>query len=269
MWDYMQLAWENYTITFERVVVHHEFYRLPNGLTKWDVVMEKIPVSLILNMVSLVIYVPVGIGLGIISAVYRGKLVDKIISSFSLVLGSVPSFIVIIFMIILFGFRLDMFPPLFLWGEWYNQYIIPVASLVLYPIAKIITTVRGEIIETLETDEVLLLKAKGLNRRQIIFRHLFRQSLVSVFPQVTDLFLYVIMMSFIVEKTYQIPGVAKLFLDSIVVSGEFSNMVNMDLMYVALISAFYILLILVVNLLNDILATIIDPRIQLSKNRQL
>jgi oligopeptide transport system permease protein len=264
----MQYAFQSLKYVVRVMFTDGDFGFRRDGTPYLAYILGRVPFSIKINLYALLVYVPMGIVLGVLSAVYKDQVFDRVVSIFTLVFGSVPTFIVVFFLMMVFGFGLHLFPTLFMWGEWYNRYYIPVISLMLYPTSRIIRIVRGEIIEAMNTDEVLLLRAKGLNKRQIITRHLFRQSLTALFPQIMDMFLFVVLLSFIVEKTYQVPGMAKLFLDSIVASGGDGSYVQMDTLLVSIITFFYTGLTLIVSLINDVTASIIDPRITLGRRKR-
>ncbi len=262
----IKFAYELYKI-FLQNLRNLDFGSRWDGTTYLQLVIDKFPISLKINFMALLIYVPLGVILGVLTAVHKDKLFDKLTATITIVFGSVPTYILVFFLIMFFGYVVPVFPPQYAQGEWYNVYIIPVFTLSLYPLSRVIRIVRGEIIEALESEAVLLLRAKGLTRRQIIFRHLFRESLVALLPQITELFLYVMFMSFIVEKAYYAPGAAKLFLDSIVMNSGDGTAVRVDTTIVTLVGSFYTFMGLVVTLFNDIMQSVIDPRIRLNAKK--
>lgn len=244
-----------------------------DGEPVWDLLLQKIPISLKINLIAFIIYIPFGIIIGIISAVKRNTKTDFIIGCLTLIFSSIPSFILIFILIYVFGYCLHWLPPIYpsKISGFMNRLgglIIPIIALSVGPVADLTRLVRGELIETLDSEYILLVRAKGLNKRQAIFRHALRNSLVPILPKIPSTFVYVLCGSFFIEIIYNIPGIANLFLDSLFRPFLFnSKYLFIDIYVVVIIGAFYSVLSLISALLVDISYGIIDPRIKMGSKK--
>lgn len=236
------------------------------GIPVKDLLSETIFVSLKINFVALACYFGIGVLLGYIGAMNRGKIIDKIISVFTLITGSIPSFLSVFVYILLFSYLLHWFPPTFTmeYGTFSSikALFIPVLSLSLPPILKVSRAFRGEILENLDSDIVLLAKIKGFSTKEAIKRHGFKSSLISIFPIITSVFVYALTTSFFIENVYSINGIASLFYDSLLLPYfEFSNYFFIDMDVALATTMFYVVLGLFINLVFDVLTIILDPRV--------
>ncbi|TVP96091.1 MAG: ABC transporter permease [Acholeplasmatales bacterium] len=243
------------------------------GRDVWTLVIDKVPLTLRIMVVVFISFLSIGFGLGLLAAVNEGNIIDTIIGIFTMVFSSLPSFIIIVPLVIGLGYMLQWLPaqyPLSVRFDTQTRLlglIIPILALSGQPIATFARLVRGEIIETLAADHMLIARAKGLKRNQSIFRHALRNSMVPVLPEIPTMFLFVMLNSFFVESFYGIPGVAKLFLNSVYQPIMDTGYFLIDTNIVVLISAFYAVLGLSANLFVDIFYSVLDPRIRVGAKR--
>ncbi|MCF7925915.1 MAG: ABC transporter permease, partial [Candidatus Izimaplasma sp.] len=199
------LAWEHYKIFLKNVISDWNFgtsdiFKIP----AWGLVVSKMPITIVMNLAAYWFYVTFGLVIGILSAVYKDSIFDKIVVNVVLVISSIPIYIMIIGLILFFGYYLKILAPIYPQvGEGLlNQLtglIIPVLALSFWPLANIIRLTRAEVIDEMNEDFVSMLRAKGLNRRQIIFRHILRHILTTIIPELTTTFVIVLSFSFFVE----------------------------------------------------------------------
>jgi peptide/nickel transport system permease protein len=221
----------------------------------------RFPVTLELTFLSLVIALVIAIPLGIIAAVRRGTVVDFLVSVFALLGLSIPGFFLGILLILLFSLRLGMLPPAgyvpiqdSLWENLKNM-ILPSLSLGLVLAAAITRIVRSSMLEVLNRDYIRTARAKGLAERIVTYRHALRNALIPVVTVVGLQFGTLLGGAVIIEQVFSLPGVGRFALEGInlrdypVVQGA-----------VLLIAAAFIL----VNLLVDVIYSLIDPRIRYS-----
>ena len=145
------------------------------------------------------------------------------------------------------------------------MYIMPVTALSLEPISKITRLVRAELVDTFESEYILLCRAKGMKRRQIIIRHNFKHILVVLLPELSIIFMYALLNSFFIEDVYDIDGIARLFLDSIIdydPVNEFQY-VRVDVHLITVISMYVVSFTTIMILITDLLMGVIDPRIKI------
>lgn len=225
-----------------------------------EVFKDSLPPTILINVYSTLISVPVGIFLGILAALRKNKIEDHVISTGVILFVSVPTFIYAFLVQFLFCFVLGWFPLLMNAG--YNYFdpsmfrsMFPaIISLSFGSIAGYARYTRAELTEVLTSDFMLLARTKGLSRRQATTRHALRNAMVPIFPSIVGEFVAVLSGSLIIEQIFSVPGVGGLYLDAI-------N--NMDYDAFMFLSGFYILVGLLASIVIDLSYGIIDPRIRM------
>ncbi len=260
---------------------------LTNIITKWDwgtwkypdnrpvmeVLAERAPITIKLNLIAFAFYFSFGISLGIISAIKVGSWFDKVSNGFFIVVGSIPSFIWIFVLILVFGYMIPILPPQppSVQTPLYWQllgWVMPVLALSLAPIAKFATMMRNELVDNLNNEHLLLLRTKGLTRRQAITRHLIRESFIPVMPEIAPTFVFVVVGSFFVEQIYNMSGASWLFLRSMFAPGYGSWYITIHTPMTVLISVFYATFTLVFLFFVDLMYAIVDPRVSVIKPKR-
>ena len=224
----------------------------------WEVLAGRIPVTLRLNVLSLLIAIPFGILAGALSARTAGKMPDRLIGILTVVCISVPSFVFASVLQYGLGYK-GSFDIIYnstgTPGEQLRSLILPVLALSFWPIASICRYLRGELLENLNAEYMLLAKAKGLSRTQSIARHAFRNSSVPLVNVIIPLVAGVLGGSLVVEKIFAIPGVGGVMTQAVAAR---------DLWLVMAVLVFYSVINLVTVFLMDITYGLIDPRIRLT-----
>ena len=226
----------------------------------WEVFVEKLPPTILLNIYSSILAVPIGIALGIFAALKKNKWQDHFISTIVMVLISVPSFVYASLILYVLCFKLNLFPKTmnagydyFSWSM-FKSMLPAVFSLSLGSIAGYARYTRAELTEVLTSEFMLLARTKGLTRAQATVRHALRNAMVPIFPSIIGEFISILSGSLIIEKIFSVPGVGGLYLDSI-------NAQDYD--FFMLLSAFYLLIGLAAGLVIDLSYGFIDPRIRM------
>ena len=225
-----------------------------------DVFVKRLPVTVLINVYSTIIGVPIGLGLGILAALKKNKWQDQVINIFIILLISVPSIVLALMIQYVFCFKLGWFPIVmstskdyFTW-EVFRSMLPAVFALCLGSIAGYARYTRAELSEVLTGEFMLLARTKGLTKRQAIFHHALRNSMVVIFPSILSEFVSVLSGSLIIEKMFSINGVGGLYLNSITFQ---------DYDFFMLLSGFYTLVSLVAGIVIDISYGFIDPRIRM------
>lgn len=270
--EVLGVAISNYKDYIIGIVTRWDWGETRRGMDAWDLMVSKLPISLKINLISFFVYVPVGILLGIIAAVKKNKVADHSIAVFTLVFSSIPNFVLAFGLILVIGYRLWWVPPMYPVIAYSLKqrilgYVIPVLSLSLGPIAYFARMMRGELLETFESDFLLLARSKGLNQRQVIFRHALRNSAVVIMPALSTTFIVVLTGSFLVEVIYNIQGIANLYMDSLLRPFMSANYVSIDTNLVAVVTFFYASLGIVMSLVIDMLYVLVDPRIKIGRKK--
>lgn len=264
----------------------HYFYQTPvfdqyfswikNIVTKWDwgqstyilpnnsagqIIANRLPTSMSLNIISVLFSVPLGILLGIIAALKKNTKTDHIISTSIMVFISIPSFVLITFLMLIFCYKLGWLPT-----QWpastapqadkIKGFILPVICLSFGSICGYARFTRAELCEVMESDYLLLARTKGLTRRQATVRHAMRNAMVPIFPMILGEFISVLSGSLIIEEMFAIPGVGRLYVNSVQAR-------PVDYNFFMLLTVFYTLIGLTAGIIIDISYGIIDPRIRM------
>ncbi|MFP4177446.1 MAG: ABC transporter permease [Acholeplasmataceae bacterium] len=265
---------EEYFAYIEAVFTRFDWGSDFRGTPVWDTVTAKAPLTIKLNLIAFAVYMTFGIGFGILSAVKKNSLFDRLFGSITLVIGSIPSFIMIFALIIYVGYRFELLPPIYPIGaselgffRLIHAVAIPLIALSLEPLAKMTRLVRSELLESFDSDYVLLLTTKGLNQRQVIFRHHIKHSAVSVVPEIAPTFMYVLFGSFFIEMVFNMQGLANLFFDSLFRPFMSSYYVDIDIETTILISVFYAVFGMIATLLMDTFYVLLDPRIKIGSKK--
>lgn len=223
----------------------------------WEILKSKIPVTLSLNIVSLFIALPIGILAGIISAIRRNSKLDYFISLLVVIFISVPSFVFATLLQYFFGFKFGWFPIIYdsmaAGNVKYLSMILPIMALSFSPIARVTRYLRGELIESLNSEYMLLARTKGLTQFQATVRHAMRNSFLPLANIIIPMFTNVLMGSLVVEKIFAVAGVGGLLVKSI-------NSNDHSLTIAILI--FYSVVSLLTILIVDLSYGIIDPRVR-------
>lgn len=222
------------------------------GRTVMDIIKMKFPVSAKLGGISVLVSLMVGIPMGCIAALKRGKFADSLISVVATCGIAVPSFVICTLLMYIFGAKLKWLPTMGL-STW-DCYIMPVMALSFYPTAYIMRLMRSSMLDVLGQDYIRTAKAKGLAGPVILFKHALRNAILPVVTYVGPMLAYTLTGSFVVEKIFTIPGLG----------GEFIKAINgRDYTLIMGTTIFLATLIIVMNVVVDIVYKLVDPRIKL------
>ena len=232
-----------------------------------ELISERIPATLELALVSASLALALGIPMGVYTALRRDGFLSRTFMTISLIGVSLPTFLIGILLILLFGVVLRWLPTFgrgdvielgwwstgFLTASGLKSLIMPSITLALFQMTLIMRLVRAEMLEVLRADFVKFAKARGLPTRSVHFRHALKNTLVPVIT-ITGLQLgSIIAFAIITESVFQWPGMGLLFIQAI---GE----VDIPVMaaYLVLIAFFFV----VINMVVDILYFVVDPRLR-------
>jgi peptide/nickel transport system permease protein len=231
-----------------------------------DILAERMLNTIILLAAATVLVVLLGIGMGIVAAARRGSRTDSSIVVGALVFWSLPTFWTGLILIFVFGVFLHVLPvagtstpgasnsaPLAALVDLARHLVLPTITLALVDIGQFVLITRSSLVDVLTEDYILTAKAKGLSRRQVVWRHGVRNALL---PVVTTTALYVgltIGGAIQVETVFSWPGMGRLMYDAVL---------RRD--YPILEASFFIFAVVVVgaNLVSDLLYQVLDPRVR-------
>ena len=232
--------------------------KLRPGLDVWGIIVSRLPPTMLINFISLFISIPLGLMFGIIAALKRNTWVDSFISVFVILFISVPSFVFASLLQYTLTFIFPIFPTLYdstattlsamMWSL-----TLPIGALSLIPIATLTRYLRGELIEKISSDYILLARTKGLSRPQAIVRHAFRNSMMPITSTLVSLITGIMGGSLVVESMFAIPGTGGMLVKSIFAGDHFLTVA---------ILIFYSAISLVTILVVDLSYSLIDPRVR-------
>ena len=278
LWSYQNTVTFKWHYFYQVPVMEQYFKWLGNIILHWDwgtsvkiapnlsattIILEKLPTSMKLNIISTLVAVPLGILFGIIAALKKNTPTDHFISTVVMVLISIPSFILITFLLLFLCYNNAWLPT-----QWpastasdtnkFLGYIIPVTALSLGSIAGYTRFTRAELCEVMSSEYLLLARTKGLTKRQAILRHALRNAMVPIVPSILAEFLSIMGGSMILEQLYGIPGIGSLFVESM--NAKDYNVLFVDM---AIFTTFGLL----AGVLLDISYGFIDPRIRMGAKK--
>jgi len=225
----------------------------------FDIIKAKLPITLQVNIFSLILTVPVGIILGIVAALKKNRAADHIISIMVILFISVPSFVFAALLQYFVAFKWGLAPILLstdatlTWTK-FKSMILPVLALSFGGIATITRYMRAELCEALNSEYMLLAKTKGLSQVQATVRHAIRNSFIPLANIIIPMFFSILGGSMVIENIFGIPGLGQLSVSSI-------NALDHPLTIATLF--FYSLISLLSILVVDLSYGIIDPRIRI------
>jgi len=260
-------------------VLHGDLgFGITSGRPVTELIAERIPATFILAGTALVLWVSIAIFLGVYAAVHRYSLIDQVITFFSYVFYSLPTFWLGLNLIFIFAVALHWFPtggiittrewPPFGTPQYWTAFgaapgqaladigrhlILPVATLVAVNIAGDSRFVRASMLESINQDYVRTAKAKGLTSRVVIGKHAFRNAMLPVVTNVALEIPFLFSGAIVTERIFSWPGMGSLFIDSI---NQRDYFVIMGLLLVTSI------ITLLANLLADVVYAVVDPRIR-------
>lgn len=227
-----------------------------------DLILSRLPNTLILTGVALIFSIAIAIPLGVISATRRNSIIDRLVAGFSFVGISVPVFWLAIMLIILFAVRWNIFPAggMFTLGEDFSiadrlrHMALPMVVLVTANLAALVRYTRSGMISVLNEDYVRTARAKGLTNRKVIFGHALRNALIPVITVIGISIPNAVSGAAITETVFSWPGMGRLAV----------NAANTRDYPVVLGATLTVAVVVVVsNLVTDLIYAYVDPRIRL------
>lgn len=232
-----------------------------------EVLMEALPGTLLLACAAMFFAVIIGISLGVLAAVKQNTWMDTS-SLFASVIGiSAPSFFMAIVIAYLFGLVLHDYTRLPLTGSWFNidqvsgkryltlqNLILPAFTLGIRPLSIITQLTRSSMLDTLNQDYIRTAYAKGLSKRQVVYRHALRNAINPVLTAITGWFAELLAGAFFVEYIFGWKGIGKVTVDALE---------KLDYPVVMGSVLFAATIFVLINIVADVLYCIIDPRVKL------
>jgi len=216
-----------------------------------DIMADGLKTSAKLGVVAAVLALVVGVVLGSAAALRRNTIPDRIIMVITTAFVSMPSFIMGSLLLVIFAIKLQVLPAN---GASAGGLILPIITLMLYPMAYITRLTRSSMLDVLGQDYIRTAKAKGVPWGKIIFGHALKNSLIPVITYFGPMLAYIVTGSLVVEQIFAVPGIGRYFVSSIT-GRDYPLIMGTTIVLASLI--------VIMNLISDIMYKIVDPRITL------
>jgi peptide/nickel transport system permease protein len=244
--------------------VHEQLYLFLAGLLRGDlgesiryrkpaaeVFFERLPNTLQLLPLAMVGALVIAIPLGVLAAVYRGTIVDRISGAIAVLGISTPSFWLGIVLIYVFSIKLGLLPSSRMGGP--SHYVLPAITLGLFLVAGMMRLVRSSLLEVMGSEFVKLARLKGLSQTVVIWKHCLRNALIPVTTLFGVYFALLITGAIVTETVFAWPGVGRLTYEAVIFR---------DYPLLQAVILLKAIIVLGVNLGVDILYAYLDPRVR-------
>jgi peptide/nickel transport system permease protein len=216
-----------------------------------EVFFERLPNTLTLVPLALVFAVVVSIPLGLLAAVYRGTLIDRVCGAGAVLGIATPSFWLGIVLIYVFSIKLGVLPSARMGGP--SHYILPVVTLSALLVAGMMRLVRSSVLEVLDSEFIKLARIKGLSQTVVLWKHCLRNALIPVVTLFGVFFALLVTGAIVTETVFAWPGVGRLTYEAVIFR---------DYPLLQAIILLKAIIVLGVNLTVDVLYAYLDPRVR-------
>jgi oligopeptide transport system permease protein len=223
------------------------------GTTVNDIIKQGFPIDIIIGAAALLGALLIGLPIGIISALRRDSAWDHGSMAFSMIGISIPVFVIAPLFILIFAIKFHWLPA----GGWdkgsWREALLPAAALSAPYIAYVARLMRGSMVEVLNSQFILMARAKGIPQHLIILRHALKPALMPLVSFLGPAIAGVITGSIVIETIFALPGIGRSFVDAAL---------NRDYTLVLGVTILYGVLIVLFNLLADLTYSVLDPRVR-------
>ncbi|MBI2887353.1 MAG: ABC transporter permease [Chloroflexi bacterium] len=216
-----------------------------------EILLQGLPVTASLAVLALVLALVTGLTLGVVAAFRQNTWVDYLCVAFATLGASTPSFVLGILLVLTLALGLKVVPTSG-WGQ-PQHLVLPALTLTALPAAYIARITRSSMLDVIHQDYVRTARAKGLAEQVVILRHVLRNALIPVLTVAGPIGAHLAAGSFVIETLFAVPGVGRLFVQS-VLARDYGLIMGATLFYTVIIS--------LANLAVDILYAVVDPRIR-------
>jgi len=254
-----QPAWQRYLVWITNLAQGKFANSYTYGVSIWELVRERLVITVPLAMMSMVIATAIALGLGVYAAANHNRGGDVGVMSISQLGIAVPNFWLALMLILLFAVELGWFKsggfPGWEAGLWpaFKALILPSIALATVLAAILARFTRSSVLEVMREDFVRTARAKGLSRRATLWRHVMRNALIPVITIMGLQFANLLAGTIVVESVFAIPGIGRLV---------FQAIGNRDIVVVRDVVLLLAAIVISVNFIIDMLYAVIDPRLK-------
>ena len=228
-----------------------------------SLILQRLPTTLWVVGLAYLFSVAIALPLGIISAVKRYSWIDQLVTTFSFLGFSLPTFLTGLLLILIFSVQLNWLPSIYdstlqvtswiSFGEQIKQSILPICVLALYQSAVLMRFIRSSILDEFPQEYVRTAYAKGLKKFTILKNHILRNAMIPVVTLVALDIPAIFTGALVTEQIFRVPGIGALLIESIYRS---------DTPVIMAITFIYAILIVIFNLIADLTYGFLDPRVR-------
>lgn len=250
---------QRYTTYMKNLITTGDFGEsiVYTGKSANDVIKENTWTSAKIGLLAILFQVTIGVALGMIAALNRGKPVDHVIRVLVVLAICVPSFVFAAVLQYFLAFKWKLV-PVFGWGQ-LKHYILPVAAYAIGGIASYTKYTRSSMISVIGEDYIVTAQAKGCKRKRIVKKHVLRNSMIPIITMIGPAISGVFAGSFILEKMFSIPGLGFYYVKA-VSDNDYTMIIGLTI--------FFAILFVGALIVVDILYGIADPRIRVAKGKK-
>lgn len=216
-----------------------------------DIIRQGLPVAMLLGWLAFGFAMGVGLPVGFMTAVRRGRWQDHVGSFFALLAVCIPGFVVAPLLVLAFAIKWQLL-PVALWKSPAHT-VLPTIALGLYFSGKVARLFREGMLNTMQMEFVTAARAKGLGENQLLMRHAVRLAVLPVVSYAGPMLADLMTGSFVIETIFQIPGLGVFFINSSL-NNDYPMTVGLALLYATLL--------IVLNLVVDFAYMLLDPRVK-------
>ena len=229
------------------------------GVRVYELLAQRLPTTIILALLSLVIILVLSIPLGILSAKYSGKWLDTLINQLTQITMAIPAFFLGIILTYIFGIALKWFQV----GKFVSlnedpagciKYLIfPALAIALPKLAMVVKFLRNSVLGEMQKDYVRTAYSKGNDKNKVLYRHILKNALIPVITFTAMIIAEIMAGSIIVEQVFSVPGIGRLLVSSIS---------NRDYPVVQAMVIYITAIVIIINFIVDMLYQLADPRVR-------
>ena len=229
------------------------------GVRVSELLAQRLPTTIILALLSLVIILVLSIPLGILSAKYYGKWLDTLINQLTQITMAIPAFFLGIILTYIFGIALKWFQV----GKFVSlnedpagciKYLIfPALAIALPKLAMVVKFLRNSVLGEMQKDYVRTAYSKGNDKNKVLYRHILKNALIPVITFTAMIIAEIMAGSIIVEQVFSVPGIGRLLVSSIS---------NRDYPVVQAMVIYITAIVIIINFIVDMLYQLADPRVR-------
>ena len=252
-------VFQRYTTYMKNLITTGDFGEsiVYTGKSANDVIKENTWTSAKIGLLAILFQVTIGVALGMIAALNRGKPVDHVIRVLVVLAICVPSFVFAAVLQYFLAFKWKLV-PVFGWGQ-LKHYILPVAAYAIGGIASYTKYTRSSMISVIGEDYIVTAQAKGCKIKRIVKKHVLRNSMIPIITMIGPAISGVFAGSFILEKMFSIPGLGFYYVKA-VSDNDYTMIIGLTI--------FFAILFVGALIVVDILYGIADPRIRVAKGKK-